>query len=577
MPIPGAYLLSLVSLFFACSVFAQDYTIPSNWQNAVSNVSRAERRSAAWGAANEVQRKVDPTLGIPQDNIFYETGANMAIAFALQDYRSGNSSWRKQVLGNTLALYEAGRTTSGMYNENSTRDISFYGLAEATAYLAYNDSARLDVAKGNFDIVYNDFINMSDAQHDKHPRKFNTPCGPALGGLLFENRTNATDLTVYTSGIGPWVTLGARLAELTGNATYLSAAEQSILFMDAHMINANSASAVISDRFNVTSCTVVAGVPPLAWDIGPYIEGLSIVANMTQNSTYTEMLNDLVPAVVVIPEWHDSNGVLVEDTQYSLKGTIIRGLLEARLRNPSNAGMIALIDSYITLQYNAAAKSASIGNNDYKLSWIGNETAEYTTPGNLAALDMLNAMFAIAPADNSSNATGSAESSSTTSTPIGAIVGGTIGGIAAASALALALYIYLRRRRRARDPTRNMDIPGAPRSALAPEPFIQATPTAQVSLGWTAEKGGYQPRVPHLHELNSNSASNSLTSPSVDAVSDTSLAQLRPAASDPDALQALERSLMLERRLDNLISTLANQGETESSPPEYDGNVNNHA
>lgn len=138
----------------------------------------------------------------------------MAIAFALQDYRSGNSSWRKQVLGNTLSLYEAGRTTSGMYNEvralgslyrlnaslNSLRAElhsrhqvrqmvsslristantfgSFYGLAEATAYLAYNDSARLDVAKGNFDIVYNDFLNISDAQHDKHPRKFNTTCG----------------------------------------------------------------------------------------------------------------------------------------------------------------------------------------------------------------------------------------------------------------------------------------------------------------------------------------------------------------------------------------------------------------
>ena len=54
------------------------------------------------------------------DNIFYETGPNMAIAFALQDYRSGNSSWKSQVLGNTLQLYEDNRNTSGMYNEAST-------------------------------------------------------------------------------------------------------------------------------------------------------------------------------------------------------------------------------------------------------------------------------------------------------------------------------------------------------------------------------------------------------------------------------------------------------------------------
>ena len=42
-------------------------------------------------------------------------------------------------------------------------------------------------------------------------------------------------------------------------------------------------------------------------------------------------------------------------------------------------------------------ESASIGGNDYKLSWIGNATAEYTTPGNLAALDLLNAAYVIAP------------------------------------------------------------------------------------------------------------------------------------------------------------------------------------
>lgn len=110
-------------------------------QNIVSNVSRSERLSAAWGAANEVLHKIDPSIGIPGgtlqhtlyfhehylnnymsrvDNIFYETGANMATAFALQDYRSGSSSWRGQVLGNTLFLYEADRSTSTMYNEVST-------------------------------------------------------------------------------------------------------------------------------------------------------------------------------------------------------------------------------------------------------------------------------------------------------------------------------------------------------------------------------------------------------------------------------------------------------------------------
>lgn len=115
-----------------------------------------------------------------------------------------------------------------------------------------------------------------------------------------------------------------------------------------------------------------------------------------------------------------------------------------------------------------------------------------------------------------------------------------------------------------------MAIPPVPRSALDPDPFIQARPTAHAALTSAMEKGGFQQRGALVHEF---PTSNISSSPSEDAVSDTSLAQPRPVAADPDAQQALERSLILERRLDNLIHTLANHGETESNPPEYDGNA----
>ena len=59
----------------------------------------------------------------------------MAIAFALQDYRSGNSSWKSQVLGNTLQLYEDNRNTSGMYNEVNTLP-QMYNQARLTERMA---------------------------------------------------------------------------------------------------------------------------------------------------------------------------------------------------------------------------------------------------------------------------------------------------------------------------------------------------------------------------------------------------------------------------------------------------------
>ena len=138
------------------------------------------------------------------------------------------------------------------------------------------------------------------------------------------------------------------------------------------------------------------------------------------------------------------------------------------------------------------------------------------------------------------------------------------------------LFVCLRRRSRARDPHMAI-IPSGPRSATDPDPFIQATPTSQVPLTWSTEKGGYQHRLPLVHEFHSGSTSGSLTSPSTDVVTDATFSQTRPGGGDPDALHALERSMILVRRLDNLIHTLSNQGETESSPPEYDGNVAHHA
>ena len=56
------------------------------------------------------------------------------------------------------------------------------------AYLVYNDSARLEVAKQNFDIAYNDFINATDAQRKKYPRKFNTTCDGCKSWMLCAHR-----------------------------------------------------------------------------------------------------------------------------------------------------------------------------------------------------------------------------------------------------------------------------------------------------------------------------------------------------------------------------------------------------
>ncbi|KZV61735.1 hypothetical protein PENSPDRAFT_658699 [Peniophora sp. CONT] len=565
----------LVAFFgLVCDVSAQNYSIPSGWQNIVSNTSRAERLTAAWGAANEVQRRVDPSMGIPTDGVFNETGSSMVSVLALQDYHSGNSSWRDQVLNNTLRIYEAGNTN--LDAESYTLDIAYYGLAEVAAYLAYNDSTRLAVAKRNFDKIYNsDVITEAAAQNGTYIRALNTTCGSALGGLVFGLHANVSNITVYSSATSAWVALSARLADLTGNTTYLTAAKQTIQFTQAHILSVDFRSALrISDNFDVPTCATTPGTEPYAWSVGPYIEGLSIVANVTQNSTYTQMLNTLIPGVVTIPEWHDPSGVLVDRNGPYSKGTLIRGLLEARLRNPSNTGLVSLIDSYLTLQYNAVSQNASIGNDDYRYSWLGGDSnAQYTTAGNIEALDVLNAAFVIGPTETSpeppTNTTVTASPSTSApakhlSTRIGAIVGATVGGTAAVAAIIIVSCICLRRRR-----SNGMSNPPDPRSALEPEPFVLTAPVHdRLGLASTLEKGSSRPRVEYFPETLNDMPSDP-SNPSLDAAEHSSATQSRTAVGDADALHALERRL--ERRLDNLIHTLAVHGETESNPPEYDG------
>ncbi|KZV74637.1 hypothetical protein PENSPDRAFT_749188 [Peniophora sp. CONT] len=574
-------LLVPVFLGFAGSVIGQDYTIPSIWQNNVSDVSRADRLSIAFEAASDLKQRINQNTGYPIDTInsgepSNRTVANMLVVLASQDWHSGNSSWKEQVVDNTLAFYESGK--EDLDNRQQNIDTATFGLAEIAAYLAYDKNiSRLDIAKRNFDIVHGSFVNATDAQNGAYTRPLNTTCGQTLGGLVFFFSNNS-DITVHSSGIGSWIALSARLYELTRNTTYLDAAEQSIQFMQTYMIKQNDSSVVVSGSFDPTSCAVGDGNPD---DVGFYIEGLSIVANVTSSHTYTHMANELIPAVVSYSKWHaDNNGILTADANYCSKGIFIRGILEARLRNPSNRGLVPLIDSYLTVQFNAVQTNALISGHDYASSWRGGsyETTQITTVGQIDALDVLNSAFAIAPM-----ATTPPPHSS--SVPTGAIVGAALGGPVVIVALVLGICICLRRRRRAREiPIRDDRIDTMNKIAmtdgdaegLLTEPFILPAPVHNRSVS-PPEKRGSQQRIALLREFLNNGAPGSPPSTSSRDlhIGHNSDAQIR-SAGDSDAQQALERSLMLERRLDDLIHTLANQGETESNPPDYDGNVSSN-
>ncbi|KZV75844.1 hypothetical protein PENSPDRAFT_646886 [Peniophora sp. CONT] len=534
--------------------FAQDFTPPPNWQNTQSDLSRSQRQSMASEAAQKLQSHIDSSGMLPSGTQLTPTlKANMAIVLSSQDLLNGNMTWKSPVT-KMLLSYDTGLDWN--------IDLSYFGLAELSAYLAYNDSTNLANAARNWDIAHTDFVTSAAAQSNSFPRTTNTTseCGTTLGGLIFDLHSDVSNQAVSTRTISSWIAFSSRLAELTQNTTYLDAAKLSIQFARTHLLNPGNVAAPINDSWSVSRC--VSSGTPVTWDLGPFIEGLSIVANITQDSSYTQLLLDLVPNAV--NTWTSDQGVITEQKGDYRKGTMIRGLLEAKRRNPTNTAMADLIDEYITVQFNAVRKNALISDDNYGTSWIGDSSgssssSDYNYAGSAEAMDVLNSAFAIAPNDT--------VTSGTHHSSIGAIVGGVVGGVVGAIALSLALFFCLRRRRlRAREmPTREekLDLSTSNEARMVPEPFVNVP--SEPFRPPLSKGGSSYPQAGYLSSLNGSDRMGAASSS--DLITDldrTRGADNAAMGSDGSALSSLAR------RLDNLIDVLAVRGVVEDTPPEYD-------
>ncbi|VDB92258.1 unnamed protein product [Peniophora sp. CBMAI 1063] len=536
-------LLSLSWLFSV--VVAQDFTPPQNWQNTQSPLTRSQRQTIAWSTAQKLQSHIDSSGSLPSGtSLTSTTTANIAIALSSQDLLNGNTTWKGPV---TQLL---SHSDTGL---NWNVDLSYFGLAELSAYLAYNDTTHLDNAARNWDIAYTDFITAAAAQSHTYPRTTNTTtdCGSTLGGLIFDVHTDPEhNQGVSTYTISSWIAFSSRLASLTQNTTHLDAAKLSLQFAQTHLLNPGNVAAPINDSWSVSRC--VSSNAPVTWDLGPFIEGLSIVANVTQDPSYTQMLFDLIPNATVA--FTSNQGIVTEQKSDYRKGTLIRGLLEAKHRNPSNTAMATLIDEYITVQFNAVRASAMIGDDNYATSWIGDTdssaSTDYNYAGSIEALDVFNSAFALAPPGTPVPSRHSS---------VGAIVGGVVGGVAGAIVIGLVLFLWLRRRRRAREtPVREDKIELDPTEArMVPEPFL-STPSAYTRSRLMSKGGSYS-------QVDTSSVEGSVQ---LNALQGD---RIRGAESNTTGTDGTHPALFnLARRLDNLIDVLAVRNEVDDTPPEYD-------
>ena len=116
------------------------------------------------------------------------------------------------------------------------------------------------------------------------------------------------------------------MAEATGNATYTNAAILSANWIQNQ--NLNSAYLVL-DTVDADSCSTSPATELFTYNSGKYIEGLSVLAAITGNAQWTNLMTNIVNAAVKSTVWQGTNGIITEgaDTTANNDAVGFKGML----------------------------------------------------------------------------------------------------------------------------------------------------------------------------------------------------------------------------------------------------------
>ncbi|KZV73153.1 hypothetical protein PENSPDRAFT_683186 [Peniophora sp. CONT] len=508
-------LLSLYLCSHMNAVAGQNLTIPSGrWRKHTSNLTRTQREGLAFGAAVPLSKANISQANPDLPRLSHVTSVYALLA--LQDYYSGNTTWRDAVVGGLVAGTQ-GRTGFYSANRESSENVNYWGLAFIYAFRAYKEQSLLEHAMDAWNLTYSSaYITPSAEVSDSGAGRNisfvpSASCsGGTFAGGVFSRQDLHNDTYINAVAVAPFMALSAYLSEETNNTdtAYGQAAQLSLNFIIDHLWNGT----IVYDGIYSDSCNLSEPAP---WTLNQawFVEGLSVWANVTRNDTLTKLLETVVSSVATYPAWISSasDGIINDHTrdpslkgeQQILKGVLVRGLAEARLRNP-DTDLARYIEAFIHVQLNAILDFArGRGPNDsrYARSWDLSPASAFDAGGNVAAVDVLNSAFTLVSPSTFVNGTSKGHVKSPKTS---AIAGGVVGGVVAAVVAVIAVTVLVCRRRRR---TKAAGINNGPGSD-AVEPFfsrIAHNPIASSKWG----------RINEAYELPSHPAS--LAPPASDA------------------------------------------------------------
>ncbi|RDB23898.1 hypothetical protein Hypma_008896 [Hypsizygus marmoreus] len=408
------FLTSVLLLAFGAlkPTVAQDLFVPGTWRKSSNSRPLAERIAISQNAINTILPQLNSATGefhgIPPGIGYWQSG-NAFSAMANQDYFAGTSSNKAQVVMNLKNVFKL-RPTYDQYGcaglAQSLRlsadmymlcryndDALWWAQAALYAYRAYGDTVLLANAIATWNRVTTFVVTPAQASAGKHPNKsfaLSPTCDGVTmaGGVFWRPTTDDQAINSITTGL--YITVSAFLAEITKDARYKNAAILSANWVKAHNLNGN----IVLDSVNAHDCSRSPSTWLFTYNSGKYIEGLSVLADVTGDSQWRTMMVNILATAVKFSAWQGSDGIITEGSSTTsnndsvgFKAIFIRGLYEAFARNPSNTNLRILVRSYIDVQYNALLDLAANGNS-YSANWHGPPQG-FTSWGQLAALDVL--------------------------------------------------------------------------------------------------------------------------------------------------------------------------------------------
>ncbi|PBK61062.1 hypothetical protein ARMSODRAFT_1025971 [Armillaria solidipes] len=573
---------------FIASGIAQDLTPSILWKNPNITSSKDERIDIASAALEKAVSMLQPN-GQFNDSA-YDTPGRLYGQMAEFD-RLTNQTKYKQTLQQCFALAE-----SPNYMLN-------YGYAAARAYAAYQDPDFLDLAVISWTNARRYTISAEQAASgtmDVKQFNLSLSCQGATlaGGTYYSIYPNDTTLNSLASGFvfiffllkfvvnsaqrstSLFLVVSALLAEATSNQTYLNAAIESANFIQSQLLNPSYIVLDYLSSQSNESCSVFS-MSYSSDDSGIFIEGLSILADITRNTSTETLLRSAVVAVATDTSWQGLDGIIATTTTGG--HYIVRALAALYERNMLSSDLREYIKEYIGVQYNAVIeKATSGGSNIYAMPWIGPPRTSFFSYAQtvgltalLSAIQLVDDQSPLKSSDSPASSCTPTAKMTTSPSPskkntMGAVVGGVVGGLAVLALTIVCVLLCRRRHRQGNHTPLAVD----ESSSRIPIPFMAMSVPMEITGGHDINKAK---NARYLVDANRGQSS---TSPGAAETDVTRMDVQTESATPLEAVVSPPNLLHTERRedmpMEELLRLLNQQlllgrwnGLDDELPPEY--------